>query len=328
MKLRARVDVVRGPFRARNANRAWSERASLHLILGDADVEGEGEASPLPAYSPDTLDEAREQLLALDGLEVDPLDPFAALPPLRASAAFAAEVALLDWQSKRAGWPFGALIGGPRHERLELAALVDDLDAGRARLAAGYRRLKLKIGADLDQELALARTLRAEGAVLRFDANGALDPAALPAVLEGLAALDAELLEEPCPGPWPVASPVPLAVDESLFRDPERALDRLRSGEARWAVLKPTCLGGPRALDALSETIHRAGARVLFSHTFGGPLERAATGALALALGDGAPGLAPHGGLDVWPAAILNAFDGALLRPSTTPGLGVRWEGR
>ncbi len=328
MKLRARVELVRGPFAAHNANRGWTERSGLRLSLTDGSHTGEGEASPLPGYSPDTLEEAREALATLDGLPIDPLAPFDALPALCPSAAFAAEVALLDWQGQRSGWPLGALIGGARHARLPVAALVDGVESGRARLSAGHRILKLKIGADLDRELAVAETLRAEGATLRFDANGSLDPDALPAVLERLAALDAELLEEPCDGPWPTDSPVPLAVDESLFRDRERALARVRGAEAAWAVLKPTCLGGVRAIDALSESIHDAGGRVLFSHAFGGPIERAACGALALALGDGAPGLAPHAGLELWPAAVADAFDGPTLRPSAAPGLGLRWDAR
>lgn len=326
LKLSARIELVRGRLEARNANRAWSERTGLRLALTDGQTTGEGEASPLPGYSPDTLEGARKQLAALDGLEVDPLEPFEALPPLSASAAFAAEVALLDWQGKRAGWPLTALAGGARHERMEVAALVDGVESGRARLAEGYRTLKLKLGIDLDRELAVARSLRAEGATLRFDANGSLDPSALPAVLDALAALDAELLEEPCAGPWPTDTPVPLAVDESLFRDRAGALARLRDGEARWAVLKPTCLGGLRAIETLSETIHDTGAELLFSHTFGGPIERAATGAFALVFDDGAPGLAPHAGLDVWPAATLPAFEGSALRRCSAPGLGVRWE--
>jgi len=76
----------------------------------------------------------------------------------------------------------------------------------------------------------------------------------------------------------------------------------------------------------LSEAIHDAGAQLLFSHTFGGPIERAATGAFALVFGDGSPGLAPHAGLDVWPAATALCFEGSTLLPCTAPGLGVRWE--
>jgi len=325
MKLAARLQEVRGSFSAANATQAWRERAGLRLIFTDDEgQQGEGEASPLPGYSPDSLSAAREALAGLDGLEVDPERPLDALPALEASAAFAAEVALLDWASRRSDQPFASLLPGPRHGSLPIAALVRSAPEGRERLAAGYRTLKLKVGRDLDAELELARTLRAAGATLRFDANGSLDRQGLAPVLATLAELGAELLEEPCAGPWP-ASPVPLAVDESLFADPAAALERVESGEAAWVVLKPMCLGGMRAVTSMAQRVQGAGGRVLLSHTFGGPIERAAVGAMALAFGDGPPGLAPHAGLEVWPAAHTEAFAGPTLCPSDAPGLGLEW---
>lgn len=326
MKLRLRIDEVRGTFDAANAKRSWGERECLRVSLADDEGHtGEGEASPLPGYSPDSLAEARAALETLDGFDADPERPLAALPELDASAGFAAEVALLDWASRRAGRPFASQLPEPARSELPVAALVRSETEGRARLAEGFAVLKLKIGADLDAELALARSLRAAGAVLRFDANGTLPRDQLEGALGALARLDAELLEEPSAGPWP-SSPFPLAIDESLVADPETALARLRAGEAEWAVIKPMCVGGIRAVSRLAGSVRGAGGRVLFSHTFGGPIERAAVGALALAFGQGAQGLAPHAGLKVWPAATDLAFDGATLRPNTQPGLGLRWE--
>ncbi len=326
MKLRLRIDEVRGRFDAANARQQWRERVCLRVVLTDVDgCAGEGEASPLPGYSPDSLAEAREALQALDGLDADPVHPLDGLPELPASAGFGAEVALLDWASRRKQRAFATALPEPRHARLPVAALVRDVAEGRARLAEGFRILKLKIGADLDAELAAARTLRAGGATLRFDANGTLDPTTLDETLDALGGMDATLLEEPCAGSWP-ASPVPLAVDESLVAHPSEALARIERGEASFAVLKPTCIGGIRAVSRLARAVHGVGGRVLFSHTFGGPIERAAVGALALAFGDGAPGLAAHAGLDVWPPARGGAFDGAILSPTSDVGLGVRWE--
>jgi len=326
MKLRVHLDELASSFAAANATQSWHQRSALRLTFTDADGnEGEGEASPLPGYSPDSLEDARAALSALDGIELDPAAPLETLPPLEASAAFAAEVAALDWASRRSGVPFASHLPR-RHDSLPVAALVRDEAEGRARLAAGYRTLKLKIGRDLDAEIALARALHAEGAVLRFDANGALGPGQLDEVLTALAALDAELLEEPTVGSWPRPSPVPLAVDESLFADRSAALDRIERGEAAWALIKPMCLGGPRAVAELARAVHDAGGRVSFSHTFGGPIERAAVGAMALAFGDGAPGLAPHAGLHVWPAATVAAFAEATLTASGRSGLGLTWE--
>ena len=328
MRLRVRLDEVSGSFATANATRAWQQRSALRLtFIDEHGNEGEGEASPLPGYSPDTLAAARSTLLALEGVELDPAAPLDGLPALEASAAFAAEVAALDWASRRSALPFASQLPR-RHGSLPVAALVRDAAEGHARIAAGYRTLKLKVGRDLDAELALARELHAAGAVLRFDANGALAPAQLDEYLSALGALNAELFEEPSGDAWPRPSPVPLAVDESLFIDRTAALARIERGEATWAVLKPMCLGGPRAIAGLARAVRDAGGRVLFSHTFGGPIERAAVGAMALAFGDGAPGLAPHAGLRLWPAASDAAFTQATLKTNVRPGLGLAWETR
>ena len=45
----------------------WKERGGLLLTLGDAEGgRGQGEASPLPGYSSDTLSGARHELAAIE----------------------------------------------------------------------------------------------------------------------------------------------------------------------------------------------------------------------------------------------------------------------
>ena len=328
-RLRGQLTEVRGELHAANARREWRERRGLRFVLRDADgVGGEGEASPLPGHSPDDLETCRAELLRLGEIEIDPEDPFAALPALGPAASFAVETALLDWRARREGVSVGALLPR-RHDRLPLAGLVppvDPLPAAVALLERGVRTLKLKLGRDLEGELALATELHRRGARLRFDANGSLDSADLPELLHRLERVEAEMLEEPCAGPWPKDSPVPLAVDESLIGDPDTALARLERGEAQRAVLKPTCLGGFRRIAALAEAVAERGGECILSHAFGGPLERAAAGALALAYGaPAAMGLGPHAGLAVWPAARDPHFDDHELHRSEAPGLGLRW---
>ncbi|MAQ14082.1 MAG: hypothetical protein CMN30_04705 [Sandaracinus sp.] len=324
MELTLRLRPVRGPLGAANATRRWAERESLHLLLEDpAGARGEGEAAPLPGFSLDTLEDARAALGTLGSVTADPAEPLARVPTeLPPAAAFALEIALLDWAGHRAATSVDRWLP-PRHAALPLAAL--------AAPGGGSERpdspVKLKIGGDLDAELAHARTLRADGHRLRFDANGSLDRAALPRVLDALADLDAEMLEEPCAGPWPTSSPVPLAVDESLARDPAAALGRLERGEATRAVIKPMLFGGPTRVAAVVAEVEARGGGCVFSHVFGGPLERAAAGALALAHGMDAPmGLGAHAGLALWPPATLAGFTADSVFRHGEPGLGVRWE--
>ena len=50
-----------------NASVEWRERRALLLELTDREGRvGQGEASPLPGFSSDTLDECRTQLLRVD----------------------------------------------------------------------------------------------------------------------------------------------------------------------------------------------------------------------------------------------------------------------
>ena len=336
LELTGRGALVEGLFGASNARTEWRARRCLHLTLVDDEgVVGEGEASPLPAYSPDSLEEARASLeglclgeLRLERFIARPLEGASPAPP---SASFALEIALLDWAARRTGDP---LTLPPRHPTLPMAALVDMGDAeasAAAALAAGYPVLKLKLGRDLDGELALARSLAGRGVRLRFDANGSLRPAELPRVLRTLEALDAEMLEEPCAGPWPTDSAVPLAVDESLATDRPAALERLASGQARRAVVKPMLIGGPSRVRPLVAQVEALGGSCVFGHAFGGPIERAAVGAMALAWsGRDAPaaGLAAHAGLTVWPAATTEAFEGVTVRANRSPGLGLSWSRR
>ena len=57
MKLELRRVTVRSP-RAQDARRSWPERESLLLRLSDEGGQrGLGEATPLPGYSPDRLDQ-------------------------------------------------------------------------------------------------------------------------------------------------------------------------------------------------------------------------------------------------------------------------------
>ena len=74
----ARIFEVTGTLGAdaSNASRAWRERRGLLLEICDREGRiGQGEASPLPGFSSDTLAEARADLLGVDWAGLPDLDP-------------------------------------------------------------------------------------------------------------------------------------------------------------------------------------------------------------------------------------------------------------
>ena len=314
------------------------ERQGLWLELEDRDGNlGFGEASPLPGYSPDTLDACQH---ALEALTVERLDqhafrPEAAFPERLAAARalipralpaarFALETAVLDLECKREGCSPSDLLGRSLSARMPVSALIDDLGShaladAQAKLARGYGTLKFKLGRDLELELETLRLVaRSVTARLRVDANQSLSQGACNNVLPALSELKLEFLEEPCePAQWaslPEQRPA-LALDESLQGMTASDLPALveRSG-ASVVVLKPMALGGLLECLALAECARGLGLQVVVTHLFDGPIAHRAASLLALLVqSDGlAAGLAPHAALGVYPRMEL-ALAGAEL---------------
>lgn len=280
---------------------------------------------------------------------------------VRAPAArFAVETALLDLVGQRSGRPLWQLLralapGGGAAATLSAPAAVplnalcapgdpdrvlDDVAAAHAR---GIRCFKLKVGRDAGTELAALAAVRArygDAISLRADANQAWLPDQARAHLQRLAAVAPEYVEEPVTAPMTQLAalaplPVPVALDESLlhaFPDtgttgaagvPE--LDALlAAGLVRVLVLKPMLLGGCLPVMALAARARAAGADVVVSHLFDGPVALAACAHLAVALGaTRACGLDRHNGLQAWPEIDIPFVGQARITVPHQPGLGV-----
>lgn len=333
---------VRGAVaRLAGAAAGQNEREGLLVrVRDDEGCVGQGEASPLPGYSRDTIEQCARQLEAVDlsafappgaGPAVDWVQQALAAAPKAAAARFALETALLDWLGQRRGLGLAALLGAPAAgtRRVPLAALVADLASARAAHARGIRSFKLKIGpASFDEDLRLAQSLREEfGAAiaLRFDANGRLPPAQAGSALQKLARFAPEFVEEPVGLPAFVgmaASPVPLAADESLA---EPGAWPALASVCRVVVLKPTLLGGLCACLRLARDAAERGLRVTVTHTFDGPVALAAAAELAAALPIEplACGLDRHAALAAWPAVTIPQIGACSLGSSGRPGLGL-----
>ncbi len=330
---------------AGNARARWTARESLVLELRDEDGRrGQGEASPLEGYSPDSIDAAERALEALRELRLpEPAGP--ELPaldvPLSPSARCAFETAWLDLAARRAGRSLPALLGAEPAARAAVGALLPaeplaaQLAAAEEAWRRGFRSLKVKLGAvggweaELDLLGALRRRFGPE-LRLRADANGAFCPGELPSRFRDLEPFGLELLEEPVSGrDWRDVPEAPflLAADESLQRLEPELFEAFRRGVARVAVLKPTTLGGPASCLALAKRLAPLRVRPLVGHAFEGPLAFAAGAALALALApELASGLDRHVGLSAWPEVELPFAPGPELRSWEAPGLGLSLE--
>lgn len=350
-ELHAEVHLLEGELSESLAGSASgiSERcfAVLRLMRSDG-TTGEGEASPLPGYSPDSIAEVAEELkqLADAPVRVDPLaSPFELLATAFASHALkqpsstlALETALLDWLGRTRNEPLHRVLAGEVERRpIPIADLVMEPDPALwprrvdGLLADGATHIKLKIGASLEEELASLRAIRAAhpGLPLRLDANRRLSLGALRRHRALLEALDLELMEEPvAPEDWVAALdlPLPFALDETL-RDRELSARLLGTGRVRAVVLKPMVVGGLRASFELAELAASHGAEYLVSHSFDGPIGRAVTAELALALQTNlAAGLGWHPALGLWPPHRIAAIHGREIRPHEAPGLGLEFD--
>jgi o-succinylbenzoate synthase len=338
---------------ARGASERWTQREGLLLRLAKPDGSvGQGEASPLPRYSPDTIDAARAALESIDWSrvpEAEPGEPVIGylgrlgdvLAPLPPSARFAAETALLDLLGRARRVPLWALLAdgsGETETPVPLSTFVggadDESSVARAAFAAekGAHTVKLKItgprlGGQLDT---LGRVREAVGSRgLRLDANRSFTDDRAGAELAALRELRPDLVEEPVPtDSLPRLSvPVPIALDESL-QEPN-ALARLGPHLARIGivaiVLKPMALGGHHACLRLAAEARTVGLDVTVSHLFDGPVALAAAAHLALAVGSRsrASGLDLHGALGAWPAVQVPLIGATTVLVGDRPGLGL-----
>lgn len=342
---------VGGEIPGQVANRAstWRERHGVLLELEDeSGVCGVGEASPLPGYSPDTLEACEAALVAWGarvpigiGEDAPPLERVeaaaASLPDEAPAARMAVETALLDLIGKRSGVPVSELLAGCRPTAaIPLCALLSGADGAaraaevREGLARGVRCFKLKVGGtDFDGELEAIRVLRRACPgpwLLRLDANGAWPPERARRNLAALSGLGIELVEQPV-APDALfdltGSPVLLAADETM-RLPD-AVERLRASRACAAVvLKPMVLGGLVRCLRLGRRAREARLGVVVTHLFDGPVALAAACELALALATPLPcGLAPHPALAAYGPALPAALRADRISPHGLPGLGL-----
>ncbi len=243
----------------------YSTRLVRYVLLTNTQCPGKwgvGECAPLPGLSCDDLP-GYDGILARACREAEILGA----PPVetlreRPSILFGLETAFRHYEAGSFRlWETPFSRGG---QGIPINGLIWMGDAGtmleriEAKLAQGFKCLKLKIGAiGFDEELELLRHVRrrySAGQIeLRVDANGAFSPDAALDRLKRLAELDLHSIEQPiAAGQWEEMarlvqqSPLPIALDEELIgcnqkKGREELLQTIRP---RYIILKPSLHGG------------------------------------------------------------------------------------
>lgn len=259
MELSISKDTLHFKKPARTSRGAYSLHEMYLITLKDelSGRQGIGELAPLPDLSCDRaaypdIDTVRllaEKALP-DALKGEWPNDMLQYPALR----FALESAIAEVRDNNPEESLSIPING----LVWMSSFEDMLEQVKAKMALGFRCIKLKIGAiDWQKEIDLIRYVRScfpkEDLQLRVDANGAFSPEWAMKRLEELAQYGIHSIEQPIrQGQWEEMAllckqtPLPIALDEEMIgvNDPQEKVRLLDAIHPQYIVLKPTMHGG------------------------------------------------------------------------------------
>ena len=318
-------------------------------VVADNGLAGYGEAPPTAVITGDTRGSilcAVQDFIrpALVGMELEDLD--AVMEKLQGcmvhntSPKAAVDMALYDLWAKARGKPLYQLLGGARTQvETDLTISVNPVDEMVAdsldAVKQGFRILKIKVGkegtADVERVAAIRRAV-GPGVALRVDANQGWTAAQAVAIIQTMEdrGLDIQLVEQPVPardlaGLKYVTGQVdtPILADEAVF-SPEDAANLIAVHAADYLNIKLMKTGGIWNAQKIAALARRHGVQCMMGCMLESRLSVAAAAHCAA-------------GLDIVTMADLDgpslcaqdpytggpAFDGAVIRMSGDPGVGV-----
>jgi L-alanine-DL-glutamate epimerase-like enolase superfamily enzyme len=300
------------------------------------EVTGESDAACSAALAGPLCELARGADPA--GSHADLLARAAAAAPACPAARAALDIALWDLAAKAAGVSLLRHWGG-RWRKLATSTTIgvcsveETLELAQRWVRARFQALKVKIGEDVEQDVARLRRLRESfggGIALRADANQGYTPEQARAFLRGIDGIGLEHLEQPLPASNLEAmaalrreSRVPILADESARTEAESE-EIIRRGAAHGINVKLMKCGGPSAARAIHDRARAADLSLMLGCNDETRVSMAAACHLALALtGFRWADLDGHLDLAHDPASGgIEIRDGMLLA-GEKPGLGV-----
>jgi len=353
------------PFRQpfRTAHETVAVRRGLAVWVADDQGRwGVGESAPLAGFGMDSLDACAtalshwQTLLPGTGVALpaawsaDVETALGAVPSHagRPAAQHGLECALLDLAAQSAGVPLAQWLHPAAAAEVSLNATLGATAPEEAAAQAarwhreGFGTLKLKVGVGGESaDLARAQAVRAAvgtAVKLRLDANEAWSEAQALAMLQRLAPLEIEYVEQPVPAAdlsamarLRSASPIPVAADEAAVTAAGAAAV-LRERAAHILVLKPMALGGLVATLRIAQQAFALGIPVVITTMLEGVFGRTAALHAAAALPALAHGRVPSLACGLATGHLLaedlveappRPEGGRLIVPSA-PGLGVQ----
>lgn len=246
----------------------YNTRLSFYLKLTSdeqPDVVGVGECATLPDLSCDAMppnEYERKLRTFCDEYERTGVIDYEAMRAYP-SMLFGLETAVAQFKAKGSlnffDTPFGRGEEGiPINGLVWMGTFEEMFERLEAKLKAGFRCVKLKIGAiDFDRELQLIRHIRStfsrKDVELRVDANGGFTPEEALSRMEALVQYDIHSIEQPIKQhQWTemarlcAATPLPIGLDEELIgvNERQKKIELLDTIRPQYIVLKPSLHGG------------------------------------------------------------------------------------
>jgi L-alanine-DL-glutamate epimerase-like enolase superfamily enzyme len=350
----ARVDLYIKSFRlkAPSAVAYATVEDAPHVFVRietESGLEGWGCCAPDPVVTGETVEaihdfldrKGRDLLMQRDARRLHALDSHLARHgPEYPGARAAVNIALYDLLGKRCGRPVYELLGFYRQCMATSITLCLDTpgtmaEKARGFVAKGFSVLKVKLGGDLEEDLARVRSVReaaGEAIALRLDANQAYTATGALKLCEALSG-DAriEFLEQPTPagdlaglGETARGSAIPIMADESVV-SPADALAVAQNRAAQSINIKLMKAGGITAALKIAGIAEAAGLPAMLGCMDESVLSIAAALHLALACENVAwADLDGHLDIEADAASGGVRLEKGILYPLDEPGFGVK----